>query len=67
MGDHFDDQSLTTPPPGAVEASSAEGATGPAVGRDEWVARHGERRFRRGGRIGVMEERLRSAPWWASA
>ena len=65
MGDQFDDQSLTTPPPGAVEASAAEGATGPAVGRDEWVARHGERRFRRGGRIGVMEERLRSAPWWA--
>ncbi len=38
---------------------------GPAVGRDEWVARHGERRMRRDGRIGELEERLRSVPWWS--
>jgi branched-chain amino acid transport system permease protein len=38
---------------------------GPAVGQDEWVARHAERRLIRGGRLGVVEERLRAAPWWA--
>jgi branched-chain amino acid transport system permease protein len=38
---------------------------GPAVGHDEWVARHTERRFARGGRLAVVEERVRSAPWWA--
>ena len=40
------DDSLTTPVEGAAEASAAEGDTGPAVGQDEWVARHGERRSR---------------------
>jgi branched-chain amino acid transport system permease protein len=35
-------------------------AEGPAVGQDEWVARHAERR-----RFGVIEERLRRVPWWA--
>jgi ABC-type branched-subunit amino acid transport system permease subunit len=65
MGDVYDEDSLTTPVEGAAEASAAEGATGPAVGRDEWVARHGERRFRRGGTLGAVEERLRTAPWWA--
>ena len=40
-------------------------ATGPAVGKDEWVARHGERRVLRSGTIGVLEERLRRVPWWA--
>jgi len=38
---------------------------GPAVGQDEWVARHGEHRVRRGGRLGVVEERLGAAPWWS--
>ena len=38
---------------------------GPAVGRDEWVARTGERRPRGGGWIGEIEERLRRVPWWA--
>src|SRR5476649_289077 len=38
---------------------------GPAVGKDEWVARHGERRGLRSGAIGVLEERLRRVPWWA--
>ncbi|HZT90879.1 MAG TPA: branched-chain amino acid ABC transporter permease [Gaiellaceae bacterium] len=40
-------------------------ASGPAVGRDEWVARHAERRLMRGGRLGAVEERLRAVPWWA--
>ena len=66
MSDPFDpDQELTRPLEGAREASTAEGPTSPAVGRDEWVARHGEHRSRRGGRLGAMEERLRVAPWWA--
>ncbi len=34
-------------------------AEGPAVGQDEWVARHAERR-----RFGAMEERLRRVAWW---
>ncbi|MFN0155467.1 MAG: branched-chain amino acid ABC transporter permease [Gaiella sp.] len=38
---------------------------GPAVGKDEWVARSGERRERRAGWMGVVEERTRRAPWWA--
>jgi branched-chain amino acid transport system permease protein len=33
---------------------------GPAVGQDEWVARHAER----GGRLGTLETRLRRVPWW---
>src|SRR3954462_783784 len=40
-------------------------ADGPAVGRDEWVARHAERRFARSGVLGTLEERLRRVPWWA--
>jgi branched-chain amino acid transport system permease protein len=40
-------------------------ATGPAVGQDEWVARHAERRLMRGGRLGALEDRLRTVPWWA--
>lgn len=51
-----------TEPPSPRDAPSD---TGPAVGRDEWVARHGERRVTRGGRLGVFEERLRAVPWWA--
>jgi branched-chain amino acid transport system permease protein len=38
---------------------------GPAIGQDEWVARHGERRAGRAGWIGQAEERLRMAPWYA--
>jgi ABC-type branched-subunit amino acid transport system permease subunit len=41
-----------------------EPAPGPAIGQDEWVARHGERRSRRGGWIGRIEERVYRAPWW---
>ena len=39
------------------------GAEGPAVGQDEWVARHAERRL--GGPLGTIEGRLRRVPWWA--
>jgi branched-chain amino acid transport system permease protein len=40
-------------------------AEGPAVGQDEWVARHAERSLLREGRVGVIEQRLRAVPWWA--
>jgi branched-chain amino acid transport system permease protein len=38
---------------------------GPAVGQDEWVARHAERRLMGGGPLGSLEDRLRRVPWWA--
>ena len=38
---------------------------GPAVGQDEWVARHAERPLLPSGRLGTVEERLRRVPWWA--
>jgi ABC-type branched-subunit amino acid transport system permease subunit len=37
--------------------------TAPAIGHDEWVARHLERRLPP--RLGVVEQRLRLVPWWA--
>jgi branched-chain amino acid transport system permease protein len=40
-------------------------ADGPAVGQDEWVARHAERRLMPGGPLGTLEDRLRRVPWWA--
>ncbi len=57
------DETFDTPLEDAVPASGA--SAGPAIGRDEWVARAGERYARRGGWLGALEERLRSAPWWA--
>jgi branched-chain amino acid transport system permease protein len=60
----YDDE-LTRPLEGALEATTSEGPTSPAVGRDEWVARHGDNRTRRGGPLGTIEDRLRRAPWWA--
>jgi branched-chain amino acid transport system permease protein len=45
--------------------SSHVPAEGPAVGQDEWVARHSERRLIRGGPLGTVEQRLRGVPWWA--
>ncbi len=63
-GPHDWDDSLTEPLEGAAEASESEG-TSPAVGRDEWVARHGERREGRGGLLGTIEQRLDVVPWWA--
>jgi branched-chain amino acid transport system permease protein len=38
---------------------------GPAVGQDEWVARHAERRLLPGGPLRTIEDRLRRVPWWA--
>jgi branched-chain amino acid transport system permease protein len=40
-------------------------ATGPAVGQDEWVARHAERRMLRSERLGPLEDRIRAVSWWA--
>ena len=51
--------------PGDPNAPALPEAEGPAVGRDEWVARHDERLIGRGGRFGVYEQRLREVPWWA--
>lgn len=65
MSDRIDEGDLTQPLAGALEASTSEGATSPAVGRDEWVARHGERTARRTGVVGAVEARLRDVPWWA--
>jgi branched-chain amino acid transport system permease protein len=45
--------------------SSELPAEGPALGQDEWVARAAERRLRRGGVLGALEERARVVPWWA--
>ena len=61
MSGGYDDE-LTRPLEGALEATTSEGPTSPAVGRDEWVARHGDNRARRGGRLGAIEERLRGRP-----
>jgi ABC-type branched-subunit amino acid transport system permease subunit len=61
----FQGDDLTQPLEGAQEAAAAEGAASPEVGRDEWVARHSERRIMRGGRLGTIEERLSRVPWWA--
>jgi ABC-type branched-subunit amino acid transport system permease subunit len=57
------DNDTSTPSPQPPD--DAPFAEGPAVGQDEWVARFGERRLVRGGRIGVVEQRLRAVPWWA--
>jgi branched-chain amino acid transport system permease protein len=40
------------------------GNDGPAIGQDEWVARHGERRAGRAGWLGQVEDRLKVAPWY---
>ena len=64
MSGGYDDE-LSQPLEGAREASTSEGPTSPAVGRDEWVARHGDNRTGRGGRVGKIEARLRAVPWWA--
>jgi branched-chain amino acid transport system permease protein len=38
---------------------------GPRIGKDEWVARHGENREGASGVLGVVQERLATVPWWA--
>jgi branched-chain amino acid transport system permease protein len=45
--------------------SSSIPASGPAVGQDEWVARHAARRLMPVGPLRTVEERLRTVPWWA--
>jgi branched-chain amino acid transport system permease protein len=40
-------------------------ATGPAVGQDEWVARHAERGLIPSGPLRTIEDRLRGVSWWA--
>ena len=45
--------------------SSHTPATGPAVGQDEWVARHAARGLLPEGPLRRVEERLRVVPWWA--
>ena len=59
------DDSLTTAARGRRGGERCGGTDGPAVGRDEWVARHGERRARRAGALGTLEQRLAVVPWWA--
>ncbi len=50
----------TTPPlPPGPDAP----LTSPAIGQDEWVARHADQRLPP--RLGAVEQRLRSVPWWA--
>jgi len=38
---------------------------GPAVGQDEWVARHAEHRATHGRLYTALEARVRRIPWWA--
>ena len=64
MTGSYDDE-LSRPVEGALESSTSEGQSSPAVGRDEWVARHGDNRTGRTGRLGTLETRLRVVPWWA--
>ena len=40
------------------------GAEGPAIGQDEWVARHSDASFLPK-RLAPLEQRLRAVPWWA--
>jgi ABC-type branched-subunit amino acid transport system permease subunit len=49
----------------SVPPESGEESAGPAIGQDEWVARHGERRTGRPGWVGELEDRLHAAPWYA--
>src|SRR6266852_7741895 len=39
--------------------------SGPAVGQDEWVARHAAPLLTRGRFLAPLEQRLRRVPWWA--
>ena len=54
----------TTPhDPLGPEGEPNPAVTSPAIGQDEWVARHHDRRLPP--RLGKVEERLRRVPWWA--
>jgi branched-chain amino acid transport system permease protein len=53
----------TTPiAPLGPEGDENPPVTSPAIGRDEWVARHYDRRLPP--RLGKYEERIRQVPWW---
>ncbi len=52
-------------PPTPEPPEPASTPAGPAVGRDEWVARAEERRVLRSGWIGTLEARARRVSWWA--
>ena len=58
MADETHNEELEEAVPGALTTA------GPRIGKDEWVARTGERRGGRGGRVGALEARLRGVPWW---
>ena len=58
MADENHNEEFEEAVPGALTTA------GPRIGKDEWVAREGERRGGRGGRLGVLEARLRTVPWW---
>ena len=58
MDDHTHDSAYEQAVPGTGTTA------GPAIGSDEWVARHGEHRRRRAGWLGTLEERTRTVPWW---
>ena len=68
MSEHDD---LTQGPDGprAPERPDAEQAgpetTGPRIGQDEWVARHGERAGVRGGPLAPLLAQAERLPWWA--
>ena len=53
----------STPEYPVHEGSEEPPVTSPAIGHDEWVARHVERRLPP--KLGPVEERLRLVPWWA--
>ena len=53
----------STPEYPVHEGSEEPPVTSPAIGHDEWVARHVERRLPP--KLGPVEERLRFVPWWA--
>lgn len=40
--------------------------TGPRIGKDEWVARHGERKQLLGGPLGELDRAVRRIPWWGA-
>src|SRR5271154_6675598 len=52
-------------PPSSEPPEPGATPSGPAVGRDEWVAREGERRVLRAGWLGTVEARARRVSWWA--
>ena len=52
----------STPEYPVHEGSEEPPVTSPAIGHDEWVARHFDRRLPP--RLGPCEERLRLVPWW---